>query len=218
MKNILIMNSQEIIDKLNWRYATKKFDTSKKLTNEQLSNLLEVVQLSPSSFGVQPYRILVISDPDVRAKLRAAGSNQPQITDASQLFVFAVYDNFDSSHIEDYIHNIAATRETSRESLAGMEGVLKSIVNSKNKEELKNWNSRQAYIALGTLLESAALLGFDACPMEGFNNSEFDEILNLREKNLTSVVIAAVGFRDEDDKYQHYKKVRKHRKDLFIEI
>lgn len=200
------MTHQEILDKLSWRYATKKYDVSKKLSKEELDSLLSAVQLSPSSYGIQPYKVLVVTNPEVREKLKAVGYNQSQITDASHLFVFAVYDNFDASHIDEYAHNIAETRGLKVEDIDGFVTLMKSVVNSRSEAELKVWNSKQAYIALGVLLETAALLGLDASPMEGFDAAKFDEILNLKEQNLTSVVIAGVGHRSSEDEVQHYKK------------
>ncbi len=212
------MIHQEILDKLNWRYATKKYDVSKKLTKEELNGLLQAIQLSPSSYGIQPYKVLVITNPEIREKLKAAGYGQPQITDASHLFVFTTYNNFDASHIDEYAQNIVETRGVNLEDIDAFVALMKSVVSSRNTEELKVWNSKQAYIALGVLLETAALLGLDTSPMEGFDSSKFDEILNLKNQNLTSVVIAAVGHRSSEDEYQHYKKVRKQKENLFIEI
>ena len=212
------MTHQLVLDKLNWRYATKRYDVSKKLSKQELETLLHAVQLSPSSYGIQPYKILVITNPEVREKLREVGYNQPQITEASHLFVFAIHDQFDTSHIDEYAENIAETRGLKLEDIAGFVDLMKSIVNSKNAEELKVWNSKQAYIALGVLLETAAILDLDASPMEGFDAAKFDEVLNLKEQNLTSVVIAGVGHRSTEDDVQHYKKVRKAKENLFIEI
>lgn len=212
------MIHQEILNKLNWRYATKKYDVSKKLTREELDSLLQAIQLSPSSYGIQPYKVLVITNPEVREKLKAVGYGQSQITEASHLFVFATYNHFDTSHIDEYAQNIAITRGINLEDIDGFVTLMKNVVNSRNAEELKAWNSKQAYIALGVLLETAALLGLDASPMEGFDASKFDEILNLKDQNLTSLVIAAVGHRSSEDEYQYYKKVRKQKENLFIEI
>ncbi|WP_304068393.1 NAD(P)H-dependent oxidoreductase [Pedobacter glucosidilyticus] len=212
------MNAQELIDKLNWRYATKAFDASRKLSTEQLDVLLSAIQLAPSSLGLQPYKVLVISNPEIREQLKAAAYNQTQITDASEIIVFATYKDFNLSHVDDFANNIAATRGLQKEDIQGYVDMMNGSVSSKTQEQLQIWNARQAYIALGILLETAALLAIDACPMEGFSVEQFDEILGLSALNLTSVVIAAVGYRSAEDGYQHYKKVRKSKEDLFIKI
>ncbi len=209
---------KEIIGSLNWRYATKLFNSTKKLTDAQLENLLSSVQLAPSSYGLQPYKILVVEDQAVKEKLKAAAYGQAQLADASQIFVFAIEKNFSVAHVDTFIENIAETRGVSVDDLQEYADTMKGTVNSRSDDELDAWNSKQAYIALGFLLESAAIHEIDACPMEGFDNGKFDEILGLHSKNLSSVVIAAVGFRSEDDPYQHYAKVRKSKENLFIHI
>src|SRR5690606_35490696 len=152
--------------------ATKKYDASKKLTEGELNSLLSAVQLSPSSYGIQPYKILVSTNPEIREKLKAAGYNQPQSTDASHLFVFATYNNFDESHIGEYAENIADTRGIKVEAIGGFVSLMTGIVSSKSTEELKVWNSKQTYIALGILLQTATLLGLDSSPMEGFDPAQ----------------------------------------------
>ncbi|MBC7653908.1 MAG: NAD(P)H-dependent oxidoreductase [Oligoflexus sp.] len=211
-------NNQEIITALNWRYATKGFDNSKKLSDSELNLLLDAVQLAPSSYGLQPYQIVVISNQEIKEKLKAAAYGQPQLADASHIFVFAITKNYTTQHVDDYAKNIAVTRTIDVIDIQGFVDTMKGTVNSRSQEELAIWNAKQAYIALGVLLETAAIADFDACPMEGFNNADFDEILGLEEKNLTSVVIAAVGFRSADDDYQHLAKVRKSKEDLFIHV
>ena len=211
-------NNIKIIDALNWRYATKGFDNSKKLSHNQLNLLLDAVQLAPSSYGLQPYQILVVTNPEVKEKLKAAAYGQPQLTDASHIFVFAIIKNYTTQHVDEFANNIAATRSIEISDIQGYVDTMKGTVDSRSQEELANWNARQAYIALGILLDTAALTEIDACPMEGFNNAQFDEILGLADKNLTSVVIAPTGFRSTDDAYQHLIKVRKSKEDLFIHI
>lgn len=208
----------QAIDALNWRYATKAFDKSKKLTENQLDLLKKAVQLAPSSYGLQPYQVLIVSNPEIKEKLKEAAFGQPQLTDASHIFVFARTHNFTEKHVDEYASNIATTRGIDVTAIQGFVDVMKGTVNSRSQDELANWNAKQAYIALGVLLESAALNEIDACPMEGFNNAHFDGILGLADRNLTSVVIAPVGFRSSEDAYQNLKKVRKSEDDLFIHI
>jgi len=207
-----------LIEKLTWRYATKKFDKNKKLTSLQLEELLHAVHLSPSSAGVQSYKILVIEDADTRAKLQQAAYGQAQIADASQLIVFAAETNLDSQYVKNFIAHVAKSRGIDRASLEGYEQMINGNVSGMNEEQRINWAKKQAYIALGVLLTSAAELGIDACPMEGFSAPQFDEILGLKEKGLTTAVIAAIGFRAEDDAYSKLNKVRKPEEEMFIHI
>ena len=207
-----------LIEKLNWRYATKKFDKTKKLTPSQLEELLHAVHLSPASTGVQSYKIIVIEDAATREKLQQAAYGQSQIADASQLIVFAAETNLDDQYVKKLIDHVAKTRGVDRLNLEGYEQMINGKVNSMNKEERITWAKKQAYIALGVLLTSAAELGIDACPMEGFSAPQFDEILGLNEKGLATAVIAAVGFRAEDDAYSKLNKVRKPEEEMFIHI
>ena len=206
------------LEQLNWRYATKKFDASKKLTSEQLDGLLTAIQLAPTSYGLQPFKVLVVSNAAIRAQLKDAAYGQTQVTDASELLVFATYVNYTEAHVDEFAANIVATRGIKLTDIQDYVGMMKGSVKGQTQEQLQAWNTKQAYIALGFLLESAALEGIDACPMEGFNAAKFDEILDLADKNLKSIVIASIGFRAQDDTYQHYKKVRKSKEDLFINI
>ena len=199
---------QNIIQALNTRYATKAFDSSKKLSEEQLEILLKSIELSPTSFGLQAYKVLVITNPEIRAKLKAAAWNQTQVTDASHLFVFTVPTNLNDSHVDKFLEQTAKTRNVPIEALAEYAGMIKGSINGRTEDKKIEWLSKQVYIALGFLLETAALIDVDTTPMEGFDNAQFDEILGLNEKNLTSVVIAAVGFRSENDSYAKLAKVR----------
>jgi nitroreductase/dihydropteridine reductase len=207
-----------LIEKLNWRYATKTFDPKKKLSAEQLDTLLSAVQLSASSMGLQPYRVLVIEDPEIREKLREAAYGQQQITQASHLIVFAAETKLDEAYGKKYIDLIAKTREIGREHLAAFEQAVINTINSKSQDQKITWNHEQAHIALGFLLTAAAELGIDACPMGGFMPGKFDEILGLEEKGLTSTVIATIGFRAEDDAFSQMVKVRRPKEELFIHI
>lgn len=199
----------DILEKLEWRYAVKKFDSTRKLSAAQLDRLTTATRLSASAYGLQPYKMLVIENPAIRERLKAASWNQPQITDASHLVVFARMSNLNGTHVDDYTNNIAAVRNINPEDLAGFNGMMKGTIKSLDEIGIAAWTSKQAYLALGTLLTAAAAEGIDACPMEGFDAAQYDEILGLKEKGLATVVIAAIGFRAEDDVMQHAKKVRK---------
>ncbi len=208
----------DIITQLNKRYSTKAFDSSKKISNADMEKLLEAIRLSASSFGLQPYKILVVEDPEIRVELRKAAWNQPQITDASALLIFAANAETNEKTIDDYVSLVAATRSLPLESLGGYGDMMKGSLNRMNHEQVETWVSKQAYIALGFGLVSSAVLGIDTCPMEGFNAAEFDTILDLEKLGLKSKIVLAVGYRASDDKYQYLPKVRKSPEDLFIKF
>ncbi|MDB4925891.1 NAD(P)H-dependent oxidoreductase [Mucilaginibacter sp.] len=207
-----------LLKQLNWRYATKKFDSTKKLSAEQLDTLLAAVRLSPSSAGLQPYKILVVTDPEIRAQLREAAHGQPQLTDASAVIVFAAETNLDEAYVANYIDRIAATRGIDRANLEVFEQNIKGNIDRMAEDQKIVWNHKQSYIALGVLLSAAAELGIDACPMEGFAAGKFDEILGLKELGLASSVIAPIGFRADDDIFSNAIKVRRPTEELFIHI
>ena len=203
------------IDDLNWRYAVKQFDASKKVSEEDLQKLIDAVQLSASSYGLQPYKILVIKDQAVKEKLKAAGYNQSQFTDATAVFVFAHQTDFDAELIDSYIELSERIKELETGTLEGYANLIKNALLNLPQEAKAGWTSRQAYIALGNLLSAAAAHKIDACPMEGFEATAFDEILGLTEQNLHAVVVAAVGYRSAEDETQHAPKVRRPQEELF---
>ena len=206
----------EIIKALEWRYATKQFDTQRKLTDAQLTGLLEAINLSATSYGLQPFRVVVVGDTALRGHLKEAASGQAQIDTASHLLLFTVPETLGERDVEEYIDRIAATRGVSPASLVDYRNRLVGSLASKTPEAIQQWASRQVYIALGVLLTAAASLQIDACPMEGFDKLRFDELLGLKEHGLRSVVLAAVGFRAGDDRYQHLAKVRKPLSELVL--
>lgn len=207
-----------LVDKLNWRYATKKFDSTKKIAADKLQYILNAVQLAPSSIGLQHYRVLVVEDADVRAKLREAAYGQAQVTDASQLIVFAAETVMNEAFGKKYIDNVAAVRNVPRETLAGFESMVLGAINGRTPEQLTIWAQKQAYIALGHLIAAASEQDVDSAPMEGFDPAKFDEILGLTEKGLTATVIAAIGYRADDDAFAKLAKVRRPNEDFFIHI
>lgn len=207
-----------LIEQLQKRAAVKKFDPSKKISAEQLDQLLSAIQLAPSSLGLQSFKVIVVQDAETREKLRAAGNNQPQITDSSTLFVFASQTSLDEAFGKKFIDLVAGVRNVARESLAGYEQMILGKLSSLTDEQKLAWSHKQTYIALGVLVSAAAELGIDAAPMEGFNATQFDEILGLNELGLTTSVIAAVGYRAEDDIYSKMLKVRRPKSELFIHV
>lgn len=206
------------IEHQNWRYATKKFDSSKKVTAADLEILKEAIRLSASSYGLQLYKVLIIEDAALKAKLLPASFGQTQVVDASHLIVFANQTNVGDTEIDAYLENTSATRELPLEALAGYGGFMKNTINPM-PEDLKNiWTSKQTYIAMANLLHAAAELKIDTTPMEGFNAAQYNEILGLDVLNLNASVIVPIGYRHEEDETQHYKKVRKAPQDLFITL
>jgi nitroreductase len=204
------------IKPLEWRYATKHFDPHQKLSANQLTNLLNTINLAPSSYGLQPYQVVVIEDVEIRKQLKEVCFQQPQITEASQVIIFATHKELTNNHIDEFMERIAKSRNMDVSNLSEFKGMVSNKVNHFTSEERMHWSAKQCYIALGFLLYTSAQMGIDACPMEGFLPAEVDKILGLEEKNLKSVVMATVGFRADKDKYQHLPKVRKDLKDLII--
>ncbi len=208
----------DIIDALNWRYATKRM-TGEKLPQEKVEKILEALRLSASSMGIQPYTVLVIENPELRKQLKAVAYNQPQIVESSHLLVFAAWTDLTEKHVDKYIDNIAKIRNETKESLSGFKEMMMGTVNSLTPEQKHNWAARQTYIALGTALSAAALEQVDSTPMEGFIPEEFDKILNLKEKGLKSVALMALGYRDVvNDTLAKKKKVRRCKEELFIRL
>ena len=199
---------KNIIDALNWRYATQKFDTSKKLTDEQVQYLTDSVRLAPSAFGLQPFKILVITNPEIRAKLQAAGYGQPKISEASHLFVFAAVKNVDEAYIEKQVELTSQVRGVPMENLGGYRDMMTGAMQAAGEAGRRQWAARQAYLGLGSLIAAASLEGIDTGPMEGFDPKQFDEILGLEAKGLETVVICALGYRSAEDPNAAYKKVR----------
>ncbi len=207
-----------IVDDLKWRYATKEFDSSKKLSKQQLDDVLESLRLSTSSFGLQTWKFLVVEDSSVRQKLLEHSWNQKQVVEASHVLVLCIPTDFGNEHIEKFVKSMAQTRDVSLESLDGYKKMMEGFVSRKDEKALKVWMTNQVYISLGHLLTACASLKIDACPMEGFISKEYDRILGLGEKNLKSVLVCPIGFRSSDDKYANAVKVRFPKEDLFIHI
>lgn len=203
------LTTQQIMEKLEWRYATKVFDKNKKISNDKWALLEKSLQLSPSSFGLQPYKFLVIENPETREKLKAVSWNQGQVTDASHYVVFTALKTVKADYIKEFIDLNVATRGVPRETLEGYENVMVNhIVKGFDADLMKTWSQRQAYISMGFLLETASLLDIDAVPLEGIDPKAYDKLLNLENTDYATVAAVGLGYRDESDKYQFAKKVR----------
>ncbi|NNT72302.1 NAD(P)H-dependent oxidoreductase [Flavobacterium sp. IMCC34852] len=206
------------IKNANWRYATKKFDATKKVSEEDLNTLKEAVRLSASSYGLQPYKVIFVENPEVRAQLQPVAWGQSQITEASHLLVFANITDFGDAQIDAHINNIAVTRGLPADALQGYGDFMKSKILSLPVENRNVWTSKQTYIALTNLLNAAAELGIDVTPMEGFEADKFNEILGLEALGLNASLVATIGYRHAEDATQNYAKVRKSNEELFINL
>lgn len=202
-------------EKLNWRYATKKFNPEKSLSEGEVEYLQKSIQLSASSYGLQPYEVFVVTDKETKEKLKEAAWNQSQLTDASHVFIFSGLKKLNENYIDSYLENISKIREIKVQDLSGLKDMLTSNIVDKPEEQQKIWAQKQAYIALGNLLSAAAHLKVDTCPMEGFDAGKVDEVLGISGTNLTTAVIATAGHRSDEDQMQHAKKVRKQENELF---
>lgn len=209
------VSTDQLLSSLRWRYATKQFDPTRKIPTETWVALEEALVLTPSSFGLQPWKFLVVQDPAVREKLRAASWGQSQVTDASHLVVFAVKREAVEADVDRLINRTVEVRATP-EGAARLQGMKKVILDFIANVPVAEWHKRQAYIALGNFMTSAALLGVDVCPMEGLDPAQYDEILGLAARGLTTAVAATAGYRSAEDKYASLAKVR-YPKDEVIE-
>lgn len=198
-----------LVDSLKWRYATKQFDAKKKISHDNLDTLKEAVRLSASSYGLQPYKVLVIENAELREKLLPASYGQKQIVDASQVFVFCSFTKVGEQDVDGLLELTANANKVPKESLDEYGNMMKSKVASLSEDATRVWTAKQTYIGLANLMAAAAELKIDSCPMEGFDAQQYDEILGLKEKGLTASVIATVGYRAAEDKYQFANKVRK---------
>lgn len=198
-----------LTENLKWRYATKKFEPSQKISAENLEKIKEAVQLSASSYGLQLYKVLIIEDREIREKLRSVSWGQSQITDASHLVVFCNNVAVNDTHVDEYLELKAKTEQVSIGDLNGYGDFMKEKIREKAVSERNSWTANQTYLALGNLLAACAELKIDACPMEGFEPEAYNEILGLTEQGLNAAVIAAIGYRSDEDRNQNVPKTRK---------
>lgn len=205
----------ELLNALEWRYASKKMN-GKKVAEDKIEKILEAIRLAPSSIGLQPYTVIVITDPELKRRILPVANNQQQIIDASHLLVFAAWDKITTERVEDFIQLNAATRNVSIESLTGLK---EKLINISKRTDEKNfeWAARQTYIAFATGIAAAAELRVDATPMEGFNSAALDKLLALKEKGLKSLTLLPLGYREkEKDWLVNLPKVRREKEKLFI--
>lgn len=202
------MTHSRIQEALEWRYATKKYDSTKKISTQDWKTLTESLKLAPSSYGIQPWKFLVIENPALREKLKSVSWNQTQVTEASHYVVFLYKEAIESSYVQKYVDRISEVREVPVESLEGYKTMMIENLAKAPAEKIKVWSQRQAYIAMGFLLETAALLKIDATPLEGLDPEGYDKILGLEGSGWKTVATVALGYRHPEDSYQTLKKVR----------
>ncbi|WP_103864983.1 NAD(P)H-dependent oxidoreductase [Aquimarina sp. I32.4] len=204
-----------VLQNQEWRYATKLFDPSKKISDIDLATIKEVLRLSASSYGLQLYKILIIQNQELREELKRFSWDQSQITDASHLIVFCNYTTVTDQDIDQYIALKEVMTQASKNDLVQYGDFIKSKIKEKSKSEIAHWTALQTYITLGNLLNVCAELRIDACPIEGFVSEKYNEILKLREKGVSTAVIATIGYRSDHDQTQFIPKTRKPMDKLF---
>lgn len=208
----------DVLERLKWRYATKKFDASKRLSEEKLSILKESFNLTATSYGLQPLKMVILSNPDLKKLLVPITMDQAQVENASHVLVICTETKIDSDYIKDHFNLVVKIRSTPREILSSFEEYLVSSFSDKQTDELNIWSTNQAYLALGNLLTVCAIEKIDACPIEGFDPDKYDELLQLNEKGLQSVIVLAVGYRADDDMFSGFDKVRRGVDEVIIEM
>lgn len=209
------MNS---IENLQWRYAVKKFDNNRTLSNTQINTLKEAFNLTATSYGLQPVKLLIIHNKEIQQQLVEYSWEQQQVAQASHVLVICIDTDLTENDVEKYFERVQEIRNTPDEIINSFRDYLKNAIASKSTSDLLTWAKNQAYITLGNLLTVCANERIDSCPMEGFLPEKYDEILNLKEKNLSSVLVLPVGYRAEDDFMKDQKKVRKNIEEIVLEI
>ncbi len=211
------LSASTLVDRLNWRYAVKVFDPARRIPADTWDALEQCLVLAPSSFGIQPWKFLVITDSSLRQSLLEHSWGQRQVVDCSHFVVFTAPTNLGPTDVDRFADRTAEVRDAPPESLDGFRKMVKAFLDNFDDKERLNWACRQIYLALGQLVTSAAVLGIDTCPMEGFSPPDYDRILGLTNQNLTSAVCCGLGYRGEGDKYAALPKVRFPREEM-IEI
>jgi nitroreductase len=213
------ITASQLVEALNWRYATKKFDSTKKIPAETWDALEQSLVLAPSSIGLQPWKFFVVTDPDVKTRLQAASYRQAQIADCSHLVAIAVRRGLDADHVDRHIARMVEVLGVTSESLAKFRAMtMRNLETARAKGTLDAWQEHQVFIALGQFMASAALLGIDTCPMEGIEPAKYDDILGLAGSEYTTSVACAAGYRMPDDKYATMKKVRFKTEDVVVRL
>ena len=198
-----------VIEALQWRYATKKFDPDAHLSRNQIGLIEEAFNLTATSYGLQPVRLLIIADAAIKKQLHELSMNQQQVVDASHVLVFCIERSINKAYINTYFDAVSTTRNTPDEVLQPYRDYLADHFTNASVTDTRAWATKQAYLAMGNLLTVCALEGIDACPMEGFDPNAYDRLLKLEDKGLMSVLVMPIGKRAQDDVFASMKKVRK---------
>lgn len=213
-----VISPENLLKSLQWRYATKAFDSERQIPESIWSSLEDSLILTPSSFGLQPWHFFVITNPEIKAELLPHSWNQAQVTECSHFVVLAAQKNVGDVEISQLMDHTSTLRKVEIATLDGYRKMMSGFMAQMNPEELLNWAKLQTYIALGQLMTSASVLGVDACPMEGFVSAEYDRILGLEEKGLSASVACALGYRSTADKYAELPKVRYEKSELISRL
>jgi nitroreductase len=217
--NSVAVSPAQVLAQLQWRYAVKKFDPSKKIPADAWDVLEQSLILTPSSFGLQPWKFFVVENPELRQELLANSWNQAQVVEASHLVVLAIKRDMGDAEVDRYIQDMSDKRNVPIDGLAGLNKMIKGFMANPDKGfTTDEWAIRQVYIAIGQFMTSAAMLGIDTCPMEGFNPAKYDEILGLTAQGYASVLVCPAGYRAADDKYAVMPKVRFDRSEVIGHI
>jgi nitroreductase len=213
------ISPQQLVDALNWRYATKKFDPKKKIPEDIWQALEQSLVLSPSSIGLQPWKFFVVTNQEVKTRLQAASYRQAQTVDCSHLVAFAVRRDIDAAHVERHIERMIELTGATPEAMVKFRTMtMRNLDRARAEGKLDTWQEHQVFIALGKFIASAALLAVDTCPMEGIEPAKYDEVLGLAGTNYSTAVACAAGYRSPDDKYAAMKKVRFKPEDVVVRI
>ena len=205
-------------DAMRWRYATKKFDAGKTVDEGTVTQLLEATNLTATSYGLQPFKFVVINNRQLQEQLVTSSYGQRQVADASHVIVIAARTDVDAEYISQYVDLIESERGLAPGTMEEYKSVMTGTVTRMTPEQMQQWTAKQAYIALGTILAACAMLKIDACPMEGFVASEYNEILGLADRNLDAVIVVPIGFRAQDDINQNNKKVRRPLEEMVVRM
>ncbi|PDH48998.1 MAG: NAD(P)H-dependent oxidoreductase [Bacteroidetes bacterium MED-G20] len=207
-----------VIDQYKWRYATKKFDAKKKISDSNIELIKESISLAPTSYGLQLFKVIIVENQEIKNELKKASYNQSQISDASHIFVFCNSTKIIGDDIDTYIKNKSSIQNKPISEISGYGDFLKTTLLKKEHKKVSIWTANQVYIALSHLMTFCPSIGIDSCPVEGFDSYKYNEILNLNNRNLNSTVVAAVGYRSNKDSSQYEKKIRKSNDELFETI
>jgi nitroreductase len=210
------MNST--IKHLEWRYAVKKFDSERQLSDDKMNTLKKAFNLTATSYGLQPISLAVIENKDLQKKLVPHSFGQLQVAQASHILVICIQNEVNAAYITSYFNQVKKVRGTSDDILNPFKEAIVESFSNKEFQEIKEWSKNQAYLAMGNLLTVCAMEEIDSCPMEGFNPEAYDELLELETRGLTSVLVLPVGYRDDEDMFASLKKVRKDMEESIIEI